>query len=173
MRRLIIAATAALVVGVLAGWQAGAREAGLQAEHDADLAAASASAFPGPRTQAEYLESLPVAAESPAFDVFLRPATAADAPAAGPEMNFGNGQLEYRLLGTRADGLPIYAARDDSELCLFIEFGTDGGVATCTDDGRFPAEGLRLDASMYATSSPSIVVTWRPDGSLTMNMLAG
>lgn len=169
VRRVIIAATAALVIGVLAGWQLGAREA----EQQAELAAAAESVFPGPRTQAEYLAALPVAADSPAIEVFQRPATAADTPTTGTDMDFGNGPLEYRLLATRADGLPVYAARDDSELCLFVTFGVSGGSGTCTSDGRFPAEGLRLNGSVYDASSPSVDVTWRADGSLSINMLAG
>ncbi|RXZ49167.1 hypothetical protein ESP57_09520 [Agromyces fucosus] len=165
VRRVIIAATAALVVGVLAGWQLGAREA----EQQAELAAAAESVFPGPRTQAEFLASQPAAAGSAAAAVFVRPATDADVPPASMVPDFGNGPMETRLLATRADGSLVFAGRDDSEFCLVLTMGNDlGGAATCTIDGRFPHEGLSVGWSSSG-AVPSLDVTWQPDGSLTVS----
>ncbi|SIO06311.1 hypothetical protein [Agromyces cerinus] len=164
VRRVIIAATAALVVGVLAGWQLGARGA----EQQAELAAAVGSVFPGPRTQAEYLASFPVAAESPAATVFDRPATTADAPANPWTDAIGEKPAEYRLLATRADGVPVYAARDGSDYCLLVVMNEGGAGSTCTEDGRFPPEGLRIGVGVDGEPGATIDVAWRPDGSLTV-----
>ena len=165
LRRVIIAATAALVVGVLAGWQLGAREA----EQQADLAAAAGPAFPGPRTQAEFLASQPLAAESAAAEAFLQPATDADAPPADMLPDFGNGPMETRLLATRVDGSLVFAGRDDSEFCLILAMGNGmGGAGTCTTDGRFPHDGLSVGWSSSGTD-PSLDVTWQADGSLTVS----
>lgn len=169
VRRVIIAATAALVVGVLAGWQLGAREA----EQQAELAAAAESVFPGPRTQAEYLAALPVAADSPAIEVFDRPATDADVPAVPWAHDFGEGTAEFRLLATRGDGTSIYAAHDGDEYCLFIVLAElDAGSMGCTEEGRFPAEGLEIGLSVSGSPSPtfSVSAVWRPDGSLAVSV---
>lgn len=163
VRRVIIAATAALVVGVLAGWQLGAREAEQQAEQ------AAAPVFPGPRTQAEFLASQPVAAESAAAAVFLRPATDADLPPTSMVPDFGNGPMETRLLATRADGSLVFAGRDDTEFCLVLAMGDGlGGAGTCTTDGRFPHDGLSVGWS-NSESATSLDVTWQADGSLTVS----
>jgi hypothetical protein len=161
---VIIAATVALVVGVLAGWQLGAREA----EQQAELAAAADSVFPGPRTQAEYLAALPVAADSPAIEVFDRPATDADVPALAWGGGLDEASPEIRLLATGADGIPAYAIREGEEYCLFLVFEADlSASATCTDTGRFPPEGLRLTTVMQGAQS-GVDVTWRPDGSIAV-----
>lgn len=167
VRRVIIAATAALIVGVLAGWQLGAREA----EQQAELAAAADSVFPGPRTQAEYLAALPVAADSPAIEVFDRLATDADTPAVPWAHDFGEGAAEFRLLATRGDGTSVYAAHDGDEYCLFIVLAElDAGSMGCTEEGRFPAEGLEIGLSVSGSPSPtfSVKAVWRPDGSIVV-----
>ncbi|MFB9307834.1 type II secretory pathway pseudopilin PulG [Agromyces hippuratus] len=164
-RRVIIAASAALVVGVFAGWQFGAREATQRAE----LAAAADSAFPGAQTQAEYLASFPVAADTLAARVFDRPATTADTPPNPWTDAVGEEQAEYRLLATRADGSPVYAARDGSDYCLLVVMpGGAGASSTCTDDGRFPPDGLHMGMGVEGEPDASVEVGWRPDGSLTM-----
>ncbi|MBM7832193.1 type II secretory pathway pseudopilin PulG [Agromyces cerinus] len=164
-RRVIVAASAALVVGVLAGWQLGAREATQRAE----LAAAADSAFPGAQTQAEYLASFPVAADTLAARVFDRPATTADTPPNPWTDAVGEEPAEYRLLATRADGSPVYAARDGSDYCLLVVIpGGAGASSTCTDDGRFPPDGLRVGMGVEGEPDVSVEVGWRPDGSLTM-----
>ncbi|HEY9365750.1 MAG TPA: hypothetical protein VIP55_03870 [Agromyces sp.] len=165
VRRAIIAATAALVVGVLAGWQLGAREA----EQQAELAAAAESVFPGPRTQADFLASQPVAAGSTAAAAFLQPATDTDGLPASVVPDFRNGPMETRLLATRADGSLVFAGRDDTEYCLVLAMGNGlGGAATCTTDGRFPHDGLRVGWS-NSGALPSLDVTWQANGSLTVS----
>lgn len=165
VRRVLIAATAALVVGVLAGWQLGAREA----EQQAELAAAADSVFPGPRTQADYLAALPVAADSPATEVFARPATAADVPGVPWMHDFGEGEAEVRLLATRGDDTSIYAVHDGGEYCLFILLpGLQAGTMGCTEGGRFPLEGVNGGMSIEGSPDAYIDVTWRPDGSLSV-----
>ncbi|MGW9630070.1 hypothetical protein ACWGST_05160 [Agromyces sp. NPDC055520] len=135
---------------------------------------------PGALTQGEYLAAQPVAVQSPAAAVFSRPATAADVPTMDPGtdplsplIDLGVGPLEFRLLATRGDGLPVYAARSDSELCLLAEFGAGSSAGTCTTDGRLPFDGLHLSASMSGNSMPSVDVAWHPDGMLTVQTLGG
>ncbi|WP_022890987.1 hypothetical protein [Agromyces subbeticus] len=169
VRRAIIAAAAALVIGVLAGWQLGAREAAADADRAASETAASATPFPGPRTQAEFLASQPVAAGSAAAAVFLRPATDADVPPATLVPDFGNGAIETRLLATRSDGSRVFAGRDDSEYCLILTMGGDlGGAATCTSDGRFPHDGLNVGWSSSG-ATPTFDVIWQADGTLIVS----
>ncbi|MFC9561632.1 hypothetical protein [Agromyces sp. NPDC056965] len=165
LRRVIIATTAALVAGVLAGWQLGAREAQQQAE----LAAAAGSAFPGPRTQAEYLAALPPAADSPATEVFDRPATDADVPEALWLPDAGGADTDSRLLVTRADGTSIYAIHDGDEYCVQVILPVlQGGTMGCTEGGRFPAEGLQVGMIIEGSPEATVNVTWRPDGSLSV-----
>ncbi|MFB6611447.1 hypothetical protein ACFCVO_14065 [Agromyces sp. NPDC056379] len=165
LRRVIIAATAALVIGVLAGWQLGAREA----EQRAELASAAGSAFPGPRTQAEYLAALPPAADSPATEVFDRPATAADAPEASWMPDVGGAGADSRLLAIRGDGTSIYAVHDGDEYCVYVVLPVlEAGTISCTEGGRFPAEGLQAGMSVEGSPEATVGVTWRPDGSLSV-----
>ncbi|WP_152030815.1 hypothetical protein [Agromyces aureus] len=160
--RAIGVGVAALLVGLLAGWQLGTSTLAT-AEPPA---ATPTPTFEGPRTMADYLETQPLAADLPAADVFLRPETEADVPPLPVDFNLGHGPLEFRYLLTRPGGLTdggsverrYYAARDEVELCLFVT--TVGTVSTsemaCTEDGRFPVGGITSAAG-----------TLSPDGTLS------
>jgi hypothetical protein len=180
-RRLVIrigvaAGAAALVLGVMAGWQLGQ----LGGADAADAGApAVPPASPGPLLQADVLAAMPVAAETPAARVFLRDAVAEDTPdlpgvADGIGMTPTGGPLEFRLLATRSDGTRYFAARDGADLCLFITFPAEPesliATAGCTQSGRFPNEGVRVTGS---GGQHSVDATWRPDGSLEIGMLSG
>ncbi|MDQ0894327.1 hypothetical protein [Agromyces ramosus] len=170
---------AALVLGIVAGWQLSQLDGGDVADADA-LTAPTESA--GPRLQADALAAMPVAAETLAARVFLRAAVPEDRPdlpglREGAGMVPGNGPREFRLLATRADGIRFFAARDVDELCLFYVTpvsGPEGVTAsgTCTRGGRFPNEGLRLSGS-GSSGTESVDATWRPDGSLQIGVITG
>jgi hypothetical protein len=171
--RVAAVAGAALVIGILAGWQLAQLTAA-----DADAGALpTPSASPGPRLQADVLAAMPVAAETLAARVFLRPAVPEDMPdipgmPEGTRITLSGGPAEFRLLATRSDGVRFYAARDGAELCLYVTFPepADGAIALagCTQEGRFPEDGIRVDGS---SGQASIDATWHPDGSLQMGML--
>ena len=179
-RRLVIrigvaAGAAALVLGVMAGWQLGQLS-------DADAADAGSpkapTASPGPLLQADVLAAMPVAAETLAARVFIRPAIGEDTPGLPGLLDTGGttpggGPLEFRLLATRVDGVEFFAARDGADLCLFVVFSAEQtATGTCTQGGRFPEEGLQLGASA-GNGRDSIDATWHPDGSLQIGMLSG
>ncbi|GAA1955953.1 hypothetical protein [Agromyces allii] len=165
--RAIGVGVAALLVGLLAGWQLGTT-ALATAEPPA---ATPTPTFEGPRTMADYLAAQPLAFDLPAADVFLRPATEADVPPLPVDFDLGHGPLELRYLltwpGGPADAGSVerryYAARDEVDLCLFVT--TVGTVSTsemaCTTDGRFPVGGI---TSAAGTLSPdgtlSFPITW-------------
>jgi hypothetical protein len=91
-------------------------------------------------------------------------------------VSFGGEPVDTRLLATRPDGVEVFAARRGPDLCLLIPTSPDPGyAATCTDDGRFPTEGLLLSDSGGATADGSstapIVAIWYPDGSLHLGLL--
>lgn len=174
----VVAGAAALVLGVAGGWQL-AQLSGADAA--ADGAPTVPTGSPGPRLQADVLAAMPVAAETLAARVFLRPAMPEDTPAIpteliGPLATPGAAPPEFRLLATRADGTRFYAARDGADLCLFIVFApVPDGISTmgsCTDGGRFPNDGLQLGGS-GGPGTESVDATWRPDGSLQIGVITG
>ncbi|GAA1839625.1 hypothetical protein [Agromyces salentinus] len=177
--RLVIGVGAAtLVVGLLAGWQLGAS----QVREQSPAVGPSATPYDGPRTLAEYLDTLPRALESRAAEVFSRPLTADDVPDGLSMYDAATGSPEYRLLATTKEGVRMYASRDDLDLCLTVTTPAGAGIeatgmVACTEDGLFPEAGLALDASAVrevtdADGSTSFVltsflVTWKADGSLS------
>jgi hypothetical protein len=169
-RWAIAIGTAALLAGVAVGWQLSARMAPLSTATAALSAVDSPS--PEPRTMAEFLAARPIAAETQAAEVFLRPATGDDIPVTGSIDDFGNGPLEFRLLATRPDGIRLYAARDSVDLCLYVSFGEYGSSAACTTEGRFPEDGLTVTGSVYRAPD-SVDATWHTDGSLQLRGLIG
>jgi hypothetical protein len=173
LRIAVVAGAAALVIGIIAGWQLSQLTAA-----DADAGALpTPSASPGPRLQADVLAAMPVAAETLAARVFLRPAVPDDSPdmpgmPEGTRITLSGGPAEFRLLATRSDGVRFHAARDGAELCLYITFPqpSDGAIALagCTQEGRFPEDGIHVNSS---SGQASIDATWHPDGSLQIGML--
>ncbi|KQM82184.1 hypothetical protein [Agromyces sp. Leaf222] len=172
LRGTIIVGLAALVVGLLAGWQLGTT---LHATAESAMPTPTATPFTDQPSMADSLAEQPLAGEASAADVFLRPATEADAAPLPPEFGFGNGSLEYRLLATRPDGTLVFLARDAAELCVVVAFPDLGGAAsTCTVDGRFPEKGLNVATSVSADDTPtSIDVTLAADGRLTFGTVTG
>ena len=168
LRRAVVVGVAALVVGLLAGWQLGTT---VHATAESAVPTPTATPYEGPRTMADYLESQPLALDLPAADVFTRPATEADVPPLPVDFNVGHGPLEFRYLLTRPGGLTdagsverrYYAARDEVELCLFVTtVGTEStSELACTTDGRFPVGGI---SSAAGTLSPdgtlSFPISW-------------
>lgn len=169
---------AALVVGLFAGWQLGSRG---QATAEAPASTPPATPYNGPRTLAEYIEALPLALETPAADVFARTLTADDVPDGLSMSDARTGAPEFRLLATTNEGVRIYGSRDKLDLCLTVATPAATGleataVGTCTEDGRFPEDGLLVNASTVrevadADGSTNFVltsfsVTWTADGRL-------
>ncbi|MDR6905587.1 hypothetical protein J2X63_001273 [Agromyces sp. 3263] len=172
----VVVGAAALALGVVAGTQLD-RLAG-SAETGGPVAAPTVN--PEPLLQADVLAAKPVALETPAATVFDRPATPEDLPQmAGMgrmPVSFGGDPVDTRLLATRPDGVEVFAARHGADLCLLIPTSPEPGYsATCTDDGRFPTDGLLLSDGARATpdggTTASIVALWYPDGSLHLGLL--
>jgi hypothetical protein len=170
---------AALVVGIVAGWQLGARTMTTSAAPDATPTATPPTE---PLTLDEYLGTLPLAVESRAADVFATPLTADDVPDGLSLYDAGTGAPEYRLLAVTAEGVRIYASRSHLDLCLIVTTPAGGDLpagedGTCTRDGRLPEAGLGIDTSAVrevvgADGSTNFVlvsfsVTWTADGSLS------
>jgi hypothetical protein len=178
----IVAGAAALVLGIVAGWQL-AQLSGADAADAGPSAALTAvpTESAGPRLQADVLAAMPVAAHTLAARVFLRPAVPEDTPdypgeSVAPRYTPGGGPLEFRRLATRADGTTFFAARDGEDLCLVIVFVPEpdsiSSMGTCTESGRFPNEGLQLSGSA-GPGTESVDATWRPDGSIQIGVITG
>jgi hypothetical protein len=172
----VIAGAAALVLGVVAGSQLDRLTGG----GGTGQTVAAPTVNPEPLLQADVLAAKPVALETPAATVFDRPAAPGDLPdMAGMgrmPVSFGGDPVDTRLLATRPDGVEVFAARHGADLCLLISTSPEPGyVATCTDDGRFPTEGVQLSAAGDPTAdgsgTASIVAVWYPDGSLHLGLL--
>jgi len=172
----VIVGAAALVLGVVAGTQLDR----LTGSAETGVPVTAPTVNPEPLLQADVLAAKPVALETPAATVFDRPATPEDLPQmAGMgrmPVSFGGDPVDTRLLATRPDGVEVFAARHGADLCLLIPTSPEPGYgATCTDDGRFPIEGLLLSDGARATpdggTTASIVAIWYPDGSLHLGLL--
>ena len=167
IRAGVIGGAVALVIGVVAGfaigWQARPGD-----PIDAGSAGSSGPVELGPRLHADVFASMPIALETDAARVFERTQTAADIPdSESPlvEVTSLVGPVDTRLLATSPDGVALFAARDDTDLCLIAAFGDGGAASVCTQRGRFPTEGLSMSVSM---GGPDVVVdaAWTPDGVL-------
>ena len=165
IRAGVVGGTVALVIGVVAGyafgWQARPSE-----PVDAGSAGSSAPVELGPRLHADVFASMPIALETDAARVFERTPTAADTPdLMSPlvEVTSLVGPVETRLLATSPDGVALFAARDETDLCLIAAFG-DGAASVCTQRGRFPTEGLSMSVS--TEGSDVVDAAWTPDGVL-------
>ncbi|WP_159604744.1 hypothetical protein [Agromyces humi] len=170
----IIAGTAALVLGLIAGTQLDRLTGGT----DARPSVAAPTVNPEPLLQADVLAAKPVALDTSAAEVFARPATPADVPAlegqVGP-IDFGAGPVETRLLFVGLDGVEIFAARDGDDLCLLVPTPEPGFNGACTQDGRFPTDGLRVSGVSGTAASGvdpvPLAVIWYPDGSVRVGLL--
>ncbi|MCD2443654.1 hypothetical protein LQ757_15345 [Agromyces sp. SYSU K20354] len=164
----LITGAVALAVGVAAGFAAGWQS---RPSDPADGAGSTGTSGPvelGPRLHADVFAAMPIALETDAARVFDRRQTAADTPHTETplaDVTALVGQIDTRLLATSPAGVAVFAARDDTDLCLIATF-TDGGAASvCTQRGRFPSQGLRM-----AVGGPDVIVDvgWSPEGVLQL-----
>ncbi|WP_127792034.1 hypothetical protein [Agromyces sp. LHK192] len=172
-RITVIAAASALLVGGVVGWQLGAATGG--SAPGAPTPGPTPGASAEPRTQAEYLESLEFAGDTEAAKVFSREAVPSDEPPFPARFDEGNGVPAYRLLATRSDGVQIFGSRDDVDLCVQVFMvSTDVGAreamggGACTENGRFPEEGLEVEFPASG-AFPRLAVTWSADGTVTLD----
>lgn len=164
----VIVGAAALVLGVVAGTQLDR----LTGSAETGVPVTAPTVNPEPLLQADVLAAKPVALETSAAEVFARPATPADVPeldGQGGPIDFGAGPVETRLLFVGLDGVEIFAARDGDDLCLLVPTPDPGFNGACTDDGRFPPEGLRVAVSGVDATSTAVI--WYPDGSVRVGLL--
>ena len=164
LRAGVIAGAGALVIGVVAGfalgWQSRPNDPA-----DAGSADTPGPIELGPRLHADVFASMPIALETDAAQVFDRTPIAADTPdLVTPlvEVTSLEGPVDTRLLATSPDGVTLFAARDDTDLCLIAEFGDGGAASVCTQRGRFPTEGLRMTAGGLDV----VDIAWTEDGVL-------
>ena len=174
-RWAVAAGPAALLVGVAVGWQLGTRAAAPEAGAvDQALGAASSIAAGAP----DGLELSVV--ESPAYDVFDRPAQPADTPPTTAQEGWADGWLDastLRLLATTADGVGVYGAKalpgafsgesGPDDVCLVI-VRTGGTGGTCTQQGVFRDGELWTE---FAVQGEGPVRTeWHADGTVLVSV---
>lgn len=158
----VIAVAIGVVAGFAAGWQAHPNQpVGATAP-----SGSSDSANAVPSLHADVFAAMPIALETDAARVFDRPPTPADTPDLETplaEITSLLGPIETRLLATSADATHVFAARDDADVCLLADFPDGGAASVCTQQGRFPTEGLSMSAG-----GPDVIVdvAWSPDGML-------
>ncbi|MFF2370448.1 hypothetical protein [Agromyces sp. NPDC058110] len=154
LARPLVVGAAALVVGLLAGWQLGTGSLATADASGSTPTPTPTPTFEGPRTMAEYLATQPLASDAPVGELFERPATDADVPPLPVDYDLGRGPLEFRALANRTGGGAAdasgerfyFAARDEVDVCLLIMTVSESSTAEmgCTDDGLFPVDGLRV-----------------------------
>jgi hypothetical protein len=140
--------TAALVAGIAIGWGVGSA---VEPSEGADV-------------------GVPVA-ETAAWEVFDRPATDGDfVRHPGPLVDIGTDDATRRLLLTRSDGVQLVAVRtiDGEDACLILALPVGRPATACTEDGRFPRDGLRAEISVQGVGV--YLAGWSPDGRVEINV---
>ncbi|MGR0219021.1 hypothetical protein [Agromyces sp. ZXT2-6] len=147
-RRAVLAySAAALVAGAVIGWAVGS---GIAPSEGSDV-------------------GVPVA-ETTAWEVFERPATDGDfVRHPGPLVDMGTDDSTRRLLLTRSDGVRLIAVqtKDGENACLILALPVGRPATACTEDGRFPREGLRAEISVQGVGV--YLAGWKPDGQADIN----
>lgn len=146
----VVSTVAALLVGAATGWVVGS--------------ASDASVGAGDDAPIEWTQ---------AWQVFDRRAGEGDLVRhPPPEEQVDLDDSSRRLLVTRSDGVRLVAARtaDGANACLILVLPVGRPAIECTERGRFPAEGLRAEAS--ARSVGEYVAIWFADGRVTVNAAA-
>jgi hypothetical protein len=147
-RRALALSAATLVAGIAIGWGVGSA---VEPSEGADV-------------------GVPVA-ETAAWEVFDRPATDGDfVRHPGPLVDIGTDDASRRLLLTRSDGVRLIAARttDGENACLILALPVGRPATACTEDGRFPRDGLRAEISVQGVGV--YLAGWAPDGRAEINM---
>ncbi len=162
----IAAGTAALLVGVAMGWQAGARL----------TAAESATVDPAGDTSVSLSVGSVVAAPTPvegsaAYAVFERPPTSADTPAIDVPDEW-QVSADPRLLVTMPDGITVYAAKPPGQvvdICVLVVIpGEPGFGLSCTQSGIFE-QGLLSYEFRYPRGGTATVAL-HADGSVQITV---
>lgn len=147
-RRVLAFSAAALAAGIAIGWGVGSA---VEPSEGADV-------------------GVPVA-ETAAWEVFDRPATDGDfVRHPGPLVDIGTDDASRRLLLTRSDGVRLIAVRttDGGNACLILALPVGRPATACTEDGRFPRDGLRAEISVQGVGV--YLAGWAPDGRAEINM---
>lgn len=177
-RWAVAAGTAALLVGIAVGWQLGTRTAGPEAGAVDQALGASASIAAG-TPDGLVLRVV----ESPAYDVFDRPAQPTDALPPIVQEDWADGWLDtstLRLLATTADGVGVYGAKavpggrsadiGPDDVCLVVvRSGGTGG--TCTQQGVFRDGELWTD--FYVEGDGLVRAEWHADGAVLVSVPTG
>lgn len=150
LRVAAVAAVAALLIGAASGWVLGN--------------AADSSVGAGGEAPVEWTQ---------AWQVFDRRQDDGDLvrhPPPDPDVQLDD--ASRRLLVTRSDGVRLVAARtaDGADACLILVLPVGRPGITCTQMGRFPADGLRAEVSARAVGE--YVAVWYADGRVTVNAAA-
>lgn len=150
VRVAAVAAVAALLIGAASGWVLGS--------------AADPSVGAGGEAPIEWTQ---------AWQVFDRRQDDGDLvrhPPPDPDVALDDSSR--RLLVTRSDGVRLVAARtaDGANACLILVVPVGRPGITCTELGRFPADGLRAEVSARALGE--YVALWYADGRITVNAAA-
>jgi hypothetical protein len=150
VRVAAVAAVAALLIGAASGWVLGS--------------AADPSVGAGGEAPVEWTQ---------AWQVFDRRQDDGDLvrhPPPEPDVELDDSSR--RLLVTRSDGVRLVAARtaDGADACLILVVPVGRPGISCTQLGRFPAEGLRAEVSARAIGE--YVALWYADGRVTVNAAA-
>jgi hypothetical protein len=146
--RALALSAAALVAGIAIGWGVGSA---VEPSEGADV-------------------GVPVA-ETAAWEVFDRPATDGDfVRHPGPLVDIGTDDATRRLLLTRSDGVQLVAVRtiDGEDACLILALPVGRPATACTEDGRFPRDGLRAEISVQGVGV--YLAGWTPDGRVEINV---
>lgn len=148
LRRALALSAATLVAGIAIGWGVGSA---VEPSEGADV-------------------GVPVT-ETRAWEVFDRPATDGDfVRHPGPLVDIGTDDATRRLLLTRSDGVQLVAVRtiDGEDACLILALPVGRPATACTEDGRFPRDGLRAEISVQGVGV--YLAGWSPDGRVEINV---
>ncbi|KRC61772.1 hypothetical protein ASE14_13215 [Agromyces sp. Root81] len=164
IRWAIVAGAVALALGLGIGWQLGGRSVAPFAEPTPTPTASPAPGAPmptptGPATVALDETSMP--------DVLARPPAETDALDAAFMQSYSLVAGSARRLVSRPDGLVVYAANRESEVCVIASYSagsSDGGV-TCSTSRTVDGDGL---STIVMGNAIATTVRWRTDGAVEL-----
>ncbi|QAY72415.1 hypothetical protein ET445_02730 [Agromyces protaetiae] len=182
-RTAVISAAAALAVGLTIGWGLGASGTPTERLGGDDPGASDATDADVPEPEPftnSYTGALPPVpvASTGAVGVFTRPQEPDDVPThmadgSSGEAGFDLETASTRLIGERADGVKVYAAREENgvDICVLLAAG-QLLAKTCTEFGQFNGSGLLVEGT-YEEPYGTVGVLWRPDGTLAWAAIVG
>ncbi|MFB6611448.1 hypothetical protein ACFCVO_14070 [Agromyces sp. NPDC056379] len=159
IRWAIAAGTVALALGLGVGWQLGGRSVTPYADGVSTAAPDVLAAVPTASATTVQL------AETSLPGVLSRPPVESDVLDPAWQRTYGIDLSSARRLLSLPDGLVVFGALRDGDVCLIASYSAADGAPACSTYGIVNSEGLRTAVMSETTAT---TVRWRPDGTVEL-----